>query len=116
MAVYFFTDQPQALLDKFNIRIRQGEAVGRIHTWIKGSDGSSYTHSDDNWINKSWFKARVDQDALVFNIIRPEDRYVSVKAYAFYHGQIIKTFLNHLDLNFESLALSPRCEDGDINA
>lgn len=30
----------------------------------------------------------------MFNIIRPEDRYVSVKAYAAYHAELVGTLMD----------------------
>ncbi|KAB7781975.1 hypothetical protein [Methylorubrum populi] len=114
MALYFITDQPQALLEAFEARVRQSEPRGRIDIWKRSEDGALYTHAADEWSGKAWLKPRVDADRLTFNILRPEDRYVSVKAYAFYYGQLIETFTGQLDLTFESVAVTPRCTDGDL--
>ncbi|MEE7493361.1 hypothetical protein MOTC310_24045 [Methylobacterium oryzae] len=114
MAAYFFTDQPRALMDAFDARVRQSESIGRIDRWTKGEDGISYTHVGEEWVNKAWLKPRIEDGKLIFNIVRPEDRYVSVKAYAHYFGELIETFTNHLDLNFELVNVTPRCTDGDV--
>ena len=114
MALYFTTAHPQALLDSFEARVRQSEPRGRIVAWKKGEDGTLYTHSAAEWTEKAWLKPRVDADRLTFNILRPEDRYVSVKAYAFFYGQLIETFTSQLDLTFDSVLVTPRCTDGDI--
>jgi len=37
---------------------------------------------------------------LTFNIIKPKDKSVSALAYAYYHGHLIETFLNHFDNSF----------------
>lgn len=114
MALYFITDEPRSLLSAFDTRVRQAETRGRIAVWKKSPDGILYTHTSEEWCEKSWLKARIDDGRLAFNIIRPEDRYVSVKAYAFYYSQLIETFSSHLDLIFDSVEVTPRCTDGDI--
>ncbi|PZQ88697.1 MAG: hypothetical protein DI534_11105 [Leifsonia xyli] len=114
MALYFFTSQPQALLNAFESRVRQSEPRGRIAAWRKSNDGTLYTHSDPEWSEKAWLKTRVDNDKLVFNILRPHDRYVSVQGYAFFYGQLIETFTGHLDLSFDRVTVTPRCTDGDL--
>lgn len=114
MALYFVTEQPRALLEAFDARVRQTEPRGRIDAWTRSDDGALYTHSSDEWNGKSWLKPRVDEGRLTFNIIRPADRYVSVKTYAFFFGQMIETFTGQLDLNFDSVEVTPRCTDGDL--
>lgn len=114
MAIYFYTERPRELLETFDARISQSEERGRIETWIKSNDGATYTHRALGWSQKSWLKPRIDEDKLTFNIIRPEDRYVSVASYAFFYSQLVETFVNHLELDCDSITVTPRCTDGDI--
>lgn len=114
MALYFHTKSPDALLGAFEARVGQSEPRGRINVWRKSDDGQRFTHTAPEWTEKAWLKARVEDDKLVFNIIRPHDRYVSVWGYAFFYGQLIETFTNHLDLNFDRVTVTPRCADGDL--
>lgn len=114
MAAYFFTDQPRVLMDAFDARVRQTEQIGRIDRWVRSEHDLSYTHGSEDWFNKAWLRPRVDAEKLTFNIIRPDDRYVSVKGYAHYFGDLIETFTSHLDLSFDRVDVTPRCTDGDV--
>jgi hypothetical protein len=100
MAVYFNTTAGKALLAKFDAAIKQKEAKGKITTWKKSDDDEFYTHVADNWTKKAWFQAKVEDKRLVFNIIKPKNSNVSTSAYAYYHGHMIETFLNHFDADF----------------
>jgi hypothetical protein len=102
MAVYFWTEQGSALLKKFNDRIAQRDPKGKITTWERSDDGEYYTHKASEWKAEAWFKATVDAKRLRFNIIKPKNKNVSSSAYAYYHGHLIETFLNHFDKDFSS--------------
>ena len=97
MAVQFFTNSAQSLLDAFNARIEQKEQEGKITTWEKSADGKYYTHKSSQWSKLAWFKPVIYSDRLTFNIIKAKDKNVSTTAYGYYHGHLIETFLNHFD-------------------
>jgi hypothetical protein len=100
MSVYFYTDNPDGLLNSFNFRITQSEPEGKITTWERSDDGKYYTHKAVQWTKKAWFQPTVDSDKLRFNIIKPGDANVTVAVYGYYHGHLIETFLNHFDKRF----------------
>lgn len=100
MALYFFTDRPRALLKKFDARIDQTEAKGKITTWERSDDGAYYTHKAPDWHRRAWLKPVVCDDRLRFNIIRPENVSIATEVYGYYHGHLIETFLNHFDEDF----------------
>jgi hypothetical protein len=102
MAAQFSTNSPQALLDKFDAAISQRELKGKIETWEKSDDGNYYTHRAKDWNKKAWFKPAVKSGVLVFNIIKPQNANISGLVYAYYHGHLIETFLNHFDKLFQN--------------
>ena len=110
MSVTFYTDQPKQLLKAFDDSIKQTAAKGKITTWEKLPDDIHYTHKAADWHREAFFKAVIKDDKLVFNIVKPKGATVSTTAYAYYHGHLIETFLNHFDLQFTegSASESPR--------
>jgi hypothetical protein len=113
MAISFYTSDPASLLTLFNTRIKQAEAKGRITTWEISNDGKYYTHKAAEWSKEAWLKATAYKDRLTFNIIKSKNKNVSAVAYAYYHGHLIETFLNHFDQKFsvaQATAL-PTAED-----
>jgi len=114
MAVHFHTDTPKALLAKFNAAIQQKEPKGKIDTWKLSDDGKYYTHTAERWTKKAWFKPSTSDKLLTFNIIKPKDRNVTSPVYAYYHGHLIETFLNHFDTDFTSAAATALPAAGDL--
>jgi hypothetical protein len=114
MSDTFFTSKPKSLLEKFDAAISQKEAKGKIETWEKSDDGKYYTHKAKDWNKKAWFKPAVETEKLVFNIIKPQGSDVSPLVYAYYHGHLIETFLNHFDHDFEGARASALASTGDI--
>ncbi|MDU7523826.1 MAG: hypothetical protein E7K72_21020 [Roseomonas mucosa] len=113
MAVRFFTDSAQSLLDAFDARIEQEEQQGKINTWEKSSDGKYYTHTSAQWAKLAWFKPRVCDDRLLFNIIKPQNKNISTVVYGYYHGHLIETFLNHFDDQFSTGVATARPTSDD---
>lgn len=113
MAVYFHTDAPKALLAKFNAAIKQNEPKGKIDTWKISEDGKYYTHAAERWTSKAWFKSSTSDKLLTFNIIKPKGQNVTSPVYAYYHGHLIETFLNHFDTDFTSAAATALPAAGD---
>lgn len=112
MAVNFFTSNPNALLEHFNKRIDQEESKGKITTWLRDKDGD-YTHGADNWKWKAWFRPKVIEGALVFNIFGRKDAVMSRVVYGYYHGHLTETFLNHFDDMFSSASSTALLTKGD---
>ena len=112
MAVNFFTSDPNALLDEFNKRIDQEESKGKITTWVRDKDGD-YTHVADNWKWKAWFRPKVIEGALVFNVIGNSKVAMSTTVYGYYHGHLTETFLTHFDKMFSSAASTALLTKGD---
>ena len=113
MAIYFTTEQPQSLLAKFDAAISQTEPKGKITTWIKSNDGKYYTHKSEEWGKKAWLKPAIETKRLAFNIVRPQNANVSSSTYAYYHGHLIETFLNHFDGFFTDGIASALPRSGD---
>lgn len=100
MAVRFFSTAPQQLLKRFDAAISQSEPKGKITTWMKSKDGQHYTHLASDWTEKAWFKATIQNDCLLFNVVKPKNQNVTTVVYGYYHGHLIETFLNHFDKSF----------------
>jgi hypothetical protein len=100
MAIYFDTDKPQTLLNKFVARIDQEEVKGKITTWMQHKDGAHFTHTSKDWRDKAFLKPKVEKERLVFNIIKPESVDVTWIVYAYYHGHLIETFVSHFHDDF----------------
>lgn len=115
MSVKFFTSNPAGLLADFKKRINQKEAEGSITTWEIIASGA-FTHKGKQYSRDAFFRAEAkpDQGLLLFKMIRPEGKNITSRAYAYYHGHLIETFLNHFDSQFSSAAASAYPADGDI--
>lgn len=112
MAVTFLTTDPSALLKAFQGKITQDEAEGSITTWeITGS--GNFTHKGKQYAKDAFFRASTAEGKLVFNLIRPKDKSVEVRAYGYYHGHLIETFLNHFDKQFTSASATALATKGD---
>lgn len=114
MALRFFTGDAKSLLDSFNARIEQHEAKGKITTWQRSDDKKYYTHTAPEWRRRAWFKPAIYNDRLTFNIIKPKDSDVSTLVYAYYHGHLTETFLNHFDKRFSSAVSTAMPTDDDL--
>ena len=114
MAVYFYTTDAKGLLAKFDSAIRQKEAKGKITTWEPSDDGKYYTHKAADWNKKAWFRPHVDAKFLRFNIIKPKSSKVGKLTYAYYHGHLIETILNHFDDNFTSGSATAQQDTDDL--
>ena len=113
MAVHFLTSDPEGLLKKFDARISQREEKGKITTWEKSSDGKYYTHKAKEWHAKAWFRQNTEPGRLVFNIIKSQNSDVTTVVYAYYHGHLIETFLNHFDKDFTKAEATSLPTSGD---
>lgn len=114
MSVTFTTSNPKALLKAFDERIAQAEPKGKITTWEKLADGVHYTHKATEWRYQAFFKPSVENGRLIFHIIKPQDSDISTVAYAYYHGHLTETFLNHFDLQFSDGVASALPDKNDV--
>jgi hypothetical protein len=114
MAIHFTTNDAKSLLQAFNARISQADPKGKITTWVKSDDDKYYTHKAPEWNKLAWFLPKIEADKLTFNIIKPKNKDISATAYAYYHGHLLETFLNHFDNSFQNGAASAMPEVGDI--
>jgi hypothetical protein len=113
MAIHFTTSAAQALLNNFDARIAQTELKGKVTTWEKSADGKYYTHKATEWNKKAWLLPKIENNQLTFNILRPQNRNVTLQVYAYYHGHLIETFLNHFDDSFMNAIASALPEGAD---
>lgn len=96
MAIFVTTQTPKRLLSA----IKQAIAEDQIATWSLYND--HFTHSVEQWSRRAWFKARIEERRIVFNIVPPKGKIVSRNVYGIYHGRFIEMLLNHFDGQFES--------------
>src|ERR1035437_4375543 len=97
MAIYFTTSTPKKLLNSFKQAIDEGKVV----TWSYDTEGD-FTHSAQQWKSLAWLRPKVkESEALVFNIIKPQNSKISSEVYAIYHGRFIESMLVHCDSLFK---------------
>lgn len=96
MAVRVFSRNPGLLLRKINAAVKNGS----FETWSVDSDGD-FTHSPEQWRNRAWFRPKVLDGKVIFNILAPNDARMSRSVYAVYHGRFIEMLLKHFDLDFD---------------
>jgi hypothetical protein len=72
-----------------------------------------YTHKAPEWAKKAWFLPKIEATQLTFNIIRPKEKNINAIDYAYYHGHLLETFLNHFDKSFKDAIASALPETGD---
>src|SRR3954466_14721295 len=103
MAIYFSTDKARALHTAFDKAINGGH----ITTWDRDADGD-YTHKAANWKQKLWLRASEESQRLAFYTIPPKDKNIQLVDYAYYHGHLIETFINHFPSDFSQASATPR--------
>lgn len=98
MTLRFTTSDPISLLNEFKKLIKQTEPKGKIKSWIE-SDGG-FRHNSD-WKDKCLFMANISEDKthLVFTTNQVKEEF----AYAYYHGHLLQTFIEHLNTKFSSV-------------
>jgi len=109
MAVHILTKTPNGLLGKLKEAIKNGSIV----TWLCDSDGD-FTHDTDQWKKLAWFRPKVGNNELIFNILKPQNGAVSQEVYAIYHGRFIESMLAHFDNLFTTAYASAAVEPGDL--
>jgi hypothetical protein len=115
MALHFMTTDAKKLLAEFEARIKQTEPKGSITTWdrLVHENVVYFTHKAADWHRLAYFRPTVGIDRLTFNIVKPKDTPISSLVYAYYHGHLTETFLNHFNGLFKQAISSARAETGD---
>ncbi len=97
------------------MRVNQQEAEGKITTWKQHSDGKHFTHTAKEWRDKAFMKPTVESGRLVFNIIKPQNSTITWIVYAYYHGHLLETFINHFSTTTLLWGLAtPQPATGDV--
>jgi hypothetical protein len=109
MAIRVFCDKPRTLLADIKAAIENEEVI----TWKVDSDGD-FTHTPEQWRNRAWFRARIFDDRIVFNIIGSKTKTLSREVYAVYHGRFVEMLLSHFDKEFERVSATALAAAGDI--
>ena len=110
--ITFNTSDPAALLRLFDAAIIKGHAKGGITTWQK--IGGDYTHAAPQWAQKAYFEPHIALGKLNFNIVKNKSTNVTALVYAYYHGHLLETFLNHFDVNFTNAISTALPVAGDL--
>jgi hypothetical protein len=108
MAIYLATDTPTALHSAFDKAIDNKS----ITTWERDSDGD-YTHKAANWTKKLWLRPSQENGRLAFYTVPPKDTKIQRVDYAYYHGHLIETFINHFPSNFSIASATPNAAGSD---
>lgn len=108
MAVIVHSSDPPAVLRA----IRSAVSEGKIETWTIDADGD-FTHSPEQWRRKAWFRAKVSDDRIIFNIFPPQKTVMGSVTYAVYHGRFIEMLLAHFDTKFARAVATALPSDGD---
>ena len=109
MAVRVQCSDPEALLN----RIRRAIREGAIETWSLDSDGD-LTHSAEQWRNKAWFRPKISEELLTFNILTRRGKRMSRTIYGVYHGRLVEMLLVHFDEAFTRATATALPVSGDV--
>ncbi|HEX9241095.1 MAG TPA: hypothetical protein VF875_01505 [Anaeromyxobacter sp.] len=109
MAVIVYTTDPRGLL----AAIREAIQAQSIRTWQVDSDGD-FTHTAEQWENRSWMRPRVLEDRLVFNILAPRGVQISRATYGVYHGRFIEMLVTHFDSRLERAVATALATSNDV--
>jgi hypothetical protein len=109
MAVRVFTSNPNSLMHTVRLSITTGTVV----TWSIDSDGD-LTHSPEQWRNRAWFRPKVLDDRIIFNLLGPKSKSLTRTEYAVFHGRLIEMFLTHFDERFTRVTATALPAEGDI--
>src|SRR4051812_29790697 len=108
MAIYFSTNSASRLLVAFENAIKQKS----ITTWEENPAGL-YTHKAAQWAKKLWLVPAAEQGRLAFYTRPPKGKRIDHVDYAFYHGHLIETFINHFPSDFTLASATPQPTSND---
>jgi hypothetical protein len=105
------TTNGNSLVNGIYNAIRSGSVV----TWKANADGY-ITHSaaSGQWENKAWFKPRIVEGGVIFNIFRPQGMSISKEVYAIYHGRCAEMLLAHFDTWLSAIMITALAGEGDV--
>jgi hypothetical protein len=109
MAVRVFTSSPSSLMSSLRLSI----ATGTVATWSIDADGD-LTHSPEQWRDRAWFRPKVLDDRIIFNILGPKSKTLTRTEYAVFHGRLIEMLLTHFDERFTRATATALPAEGDI--
>lgn len=117
MSIRYRSADPSRLLAAFNQAIdnhQNGRQGPRVDTWryVLHQQHYFYTHTSQNWRDKAWLRADVEQGQLAFYILPVENVRVTRDTYAYYAGHLTETFIRHFAGAF-SLAQTTSNADGN---
>lgn len=108
MAIYFATKNPKGLHLAFDKAIDQG----KITTWQRDNDGD-YTHKAAQWTTQLWLRPSEESGRLAFYTVPPSRKTILLVDYAYYHGHLIETVINHFPDAFTEASATPRGANED---
>lgn len=108
MAITVSTAAPKRLLR----RIREAIDDGTIDKWEYDDDGD-FTYINPRWSGRAWLSPSIAEGGVVFNIVAPVGKPVSVGVYAVYHARFIELLLERFDGLFRFARVSSTAVDDD---
>ena len=115
MSVHFTTNKASALLQAFNQAIEKGHSTQGVTTWrhLVQNGKNYYTHTAQNWKEKAWFMAVIENSQLTFVICPSKDVTLTRLNYAYYSGHLVETFTRHFPSIFNLAQITPNPAQGD---
>jgi hypothetical protein len=108
MAVIVHASEPRALLSAIRSAVRSGE----VAAWSEDEEGD-FNHTPELWARKAWFRAKVSDGRIVFNILTPHKLFMKKITYALYHGRFIEMLLAYFGTQFQRVVATALPEEGD---
>lgn len=109
MAIEVITDDATGLLTAIYAGINSRE----IETWVYESEDGCFTHAAPQWQYQAWLTPEAEEKILRLSILAPEERPISVEAYAVYHARFTEMLLAHFDNRISHICVSALPERGD---
>lgn len=104
MAIFVQTDNPTRLVQDIKSYIDDKKIV----TWMYDDDGD-FTHDTDQWRYNAWIRPVIkkNDNQVIFSILCRNDRNLSVRDYAIYHGRFVEILLTYFDKLCIEIKVSP---------
>lgn len=107
MAIIVKTNNAEYIRVKIPVLIKEG----KIDTWEFDEDGD-YTHVPEQWRNRAWMRAIVEEGDLIFYIIGRKLSNLSIEEYSVYHGRMAEMLMSHFSSYIEEITILPPFEYG----
>jgi len=111
MALYFYTSNPQGLLNAFKGHIENG----RVKTWEVDDDGD-FTFTARQWRHLAWLRPRTEPKRLALYILNPKGQRIGTYTYAIFHGRFMESILGHCDDLFSTAEATAMPQGEDLVA